>query len=299
MAAGDTATLLSPRGFFASLVLAFRIATGGLRLLWRHPVLALPLAPILVLVLVAIVSLMFVRSLFLGLLVVFAVAYALMFSFAITGHMLRRIDEGAPPSLVAAVASSGTVRLIPRVFVLSAVWYGLVTVLVIVETAVRTVLGRISDDLADALLNAIFGTIADALRMAGFMLVAIMTFEDVTLRPAFARLRTVVAGSPISVLGGLVLTKFVGMLSVLAFMFVPESAGLFVLIPLGLLWILGMYLEQIFVTGLYLYVTRPESRLVAILLEDFVGKELPLPVPDRREEPAVNGQLGTVNMGGA
>jgi hypothetical protein len=264
-----------PRGFFASLRLALRIAAGGFRLLWRYPVLAVPLVPILVLVVSAEFSLFFIQSLVLALFVVFAVAYPLMFAFAITGRLLKQIEEGARPSLFAALGAPDTVRMIPRVLALSAVWYGLVTILVIIETAVHAIIGRISDNLADTVVNAIFGTIADALRMAGFMLVAIMTFEDIGLRPAVARLRAVVSSSPIAILGGLVLTKFVGTLSVLAVILIPESAGIFILIPLGIVWVLGMYIEQIFVTGLYLYATRPDSRLVSILLADFAGRELP------------------------
>jgi hypothetical protein len=264
--------------------LALRIARGGLRLLWRYPKLALPLLPIYVLALAALLSLLYIQSLPLALLVVFAVAYALMFSFAITSHMLHQIEEGGQPSLLKAVTSPATVRMIPRVFALSTLWYLLVTILVIVETAIRTLLGRISDDLADAVLGFIFGTVADALRMAGFMLVAIMTFEDVGLRPATGRLRAIASDSPVTILGGLALTKFVSLLSVLAVMFAPESLGLLIFIPLAALWILGMYLEQIFVTGLYLYSAAPESRLVAILLEDFVGKELPQLPPAAGEQ---------------
>jgi hypothetical protein len=274
-----------PRGFFASLRLALKIAGGGFRLLWRYPVLAAPLLPILVLVILTELSLFFIQSLLLALLVIIAVAYALMFAFAVTGHLLKQIEAGARPSLLAALGAPDTVRMAPRVLVLSAVWYALVAVLVIIETAVHAVIGRISDNLADTVVNALFGTVAHALRMAGFMLVAIMTFEDVGLRPAFARLRSVVAGSPITILGGLVLTKFVGALSVAAAIFLPESLGLFLLFPLGALWLVGMYVEQIFVTGLYLYSVRPESRIVSILLEDFVGNELPQVTPQLVQEP--------------
>ncbi len=42
-------------------------------------------------------------------------------------------------------------------------------------------------------------------------------------------------------------------------------------------WLLAIYLEQMFVTGLYLYSAAPESPLVDILLGDFVGSELPQP----------------------
>ena len=274
-----------PRGFFASLRLALRIARGGLRLLWRFPKLALPLVPIFVLVMAALFSLLFIQSLFLALLVIFVVAYALMFSFAITSHMLRQIEDGARPSIFQALTSPATARMIPRVLALSAFWYLLVTLLVIVETALRTFLGRISEKLADAVAGFIFGTIADALRMAGFMLVAIMTFEEIGLRPATGRLRTIASGNPVTILGGLALTKLVAGISILVAMFIPESVGLLIFVPLGLLWILGMYVEQLFVTGLYLYTTMPDSRLVEILLDDFVGNELPKRLPGWSEQP--------------
>ncbi|MDX1664908.1 MAG: hypothetical protein R3272_14045, partial [Candidatus Promineifilaceae bacterium] len=122
-------------------------------------------------------------------------------------------------------------------------------------------------------------------RMAGFMLVAIMSFEEIALRPAVGRLRSVAAGSAVAVLGGLALTKLVTLASIIAVMFVPESVGFLIFLPLGLLWILGLYVEQIFVTGLYLYTAMPDSRLVAILLEDFVGDELPGRSPGWTEQP--------------
>jgi hypothetical protein len=42
-------------------------------------------------------------------------------------------------------------------------------------------------------------------------------------------------------------------------------------------WILSMFLEQLFVTGLYLYGHEPDSPVVEILLRDVVGRELPEP----------------------
>ena len=286
MTTSYTASAGRPRGVVGALKLALRIALGGGRLLWRYPKLVLPLVPIFVLVLGTMLSLLFIQSFVLQLLVVFAVAYALMFSFAITSHMLNQIENGGRPSILAALSSSGTVRMIPRVFALSVIWYVLVFILVVVETALRGLLGRINERLADAAVAFIFGAVADALRMAGFMLVAIMTFEDIGLRPATGRLRQVVSGNPITILGGLALTKAVALLSVLAVMVLPESLGRFLLIPLAVLWILGMYLEQIFVTGLYLYATRPDSRIVEILLQDFLSRELPQLPRALAEQPA-------------
>lgn len=52
-----------------------------------------------------------------------------------------------------------------------------------------------------------------------------------------------------------------------------------------------MYLEQLFVTGLYLYSSLPQSRVVAILLQKHLGRELPVvPVP---ETPGVQTSLST------
>lgn len=274
------------KGFFGSIGLAFKIATGSLKLFWRFPKLILPLLPIFVLALLTLFSLVLVSNLVMGFLIVFALAFALMFSFAITGQMLAQIERDEQPSIINALTASATVRMIPRVFAVSAIWYVLVLILVAIETAVRAVAGRISDNIADGILNFIFGAIADALRMAGFMLVAIMTFENIGLRPALSRLRAVTTDNPITILGGLALTKFVGFISFLAIMFLPESLGLFTTIILALLWMLGMYLEQLFVTGLYLYTTAPDSRLVEILLKDFVGAELP-ELPRLSEQPLV------------
>ena len=278
------------RGFFASLGLAFRIARGGLRLLKFYPKVVLPLIPVFFMVMLTWFGLYFIQSLILSLFVIFCLAYALMFSFAITGQMMKQIHEGRDPSILAAFAAPGMVRMIPRVLLLSTIWYALVIVLVIIETAVRTILSRISDDLADVVIGVIFGTLADVLRMAGFMMVAIMVFEDVGLSPAFSRMRVTLKDNPITALGGLVLTKMASFLIFGAIMVVGEFIGgagfgflteTFMFLLLGLGWILAIYLEQIFVTGLYLYCVAPESSLVDIILRDQVGRELPeLPTPE-------------------
>ena len=275
-----------PQGFTAALGLAPRIAAGGLRLLWRYPVLVLPLVPVFIIVIVTMFALLLLSSTSLALLVIFAMAYAIMFSFAITSHMLRQIEEGQRPSLLRALAAPRTLRMMPRVLGLSAVWYVLVAILVTVETALRSALGRISEDLADSVINAIFRSLADALRMAGFMLIAIMTFEDVGLGTAMERLREVARHHAVTFLGGLFLIKMVALVSGFVLVVIPNSMGLIMFIALGALWILAMYLEQIFVTSLYLYATREESLLVKIILRDFFGGELPaLPTPV--EGPAV------------
>lgn len=278
------------RGFFASLGLASRIALGGLRLLKFYPKVVLPLIPVFFMVMLTWFGLFFIQSLILSLFVIFCVAYALMFSFAITGQMLKQIHEGRDPSILETFAAPGMVRMIPRVLLLSTIWYALVIVLVIVETAVRTILGRISDDLADLVIGAIFGTLADVLRMAGFMLVAIMVFEDIGLSPAFSRMRVTLKDNPIVALGGLVLTKMASFLIFGTIMVVGEFIGgagigflteTFMFLLLGLGWILAIYLEQIFVTGLYLYSVAPRSPLVDIILRDQIGRELPeLPAPE-------------------
>jgi hypothetical protein len=286
-----------PKGFFASLGLAFRIAVGSLRLLKMYPVLVLPLLPVFFMVMLALFGLMFISNTILALSVVFVVAYALMFSFAITSHMLKQIHDGGKPSILAAISASSTLRMIPRVLLLSAIWYVLVSLLVAIETAVRTLLDRISDKLADALIEAVLGTLADALRMAGFMMVAIMTFEDTGVSPALGRMRSIVKDNPIVAVGGLTLTKMSALVIFAVVFFLSEIIGdagsgfipfAVVSIALASGWMLAMFLEQIFVTGLYLYTTAPSSSLVGIILQDQIGRELPeLPPPDWSEQPAL------------
>ena len=65
-----------------------------------------------------------------------------------------------------------------------------------------------------------------------------------------------------------------------------ELAGMATVVMLPVMaigWLLAIYLEQMFVTGLYLYSYAPESPLVDILLGDFVGRELPQPELPRPE----------------
>jgi hypothetical protein len=291
MAYGTRAESRERRGFFASLGLAWRIITGTLHLLKRHPKLLLPLMPVFVmafLISYGIYNTVFfsgaVFMLLLG--AVFATAYALMFSFAISSRMLKQIHTGQAVSLTDAVSAPETVRMIPRVLALSIVWYGLVLVLVIIEMIISAVLDRISRGLGQRVVRTIFGVVADALRMAAFMMVVIMVFEDVGLRVSFGRLREIVRDNAIAALGGLALTSMatalIGLILYGISQFLGETAmagtATLVMLPaMAIGWLLAIYLEQMFVAGLYLYSTSPESPLVDILLGDFVGRELPQP----------------------
>jgi hypothetical protein len=288
---GAKAEARERRGFFASLGLAWRIFTGTLHLLKRHPKLLLPLLPVFVmafLISYSIYNMAFISSTVLVLLIgaIFVTAYALMFSFAISSRMLKQIHKSQVVSVTDAISAPETVRMIPRVLALSIVWYGLVLVLVIIEMIISAILDRISRGLGQRVVRVIFGAAADALRMAAFMMVAIMVFEDVGLRPAFGRLREIVRDHAIAALGGLALTgiatALIGLVvyGISKFLGGTELAGMATVVMLPVLaigWLLAIYLEQMFVTGLYLYSTSPESPLVDILLGDFVGSDLPQP----------------------
>jgi hypothetical protein len=276
-------------GFIRSMRLAGKIVVGSLRLLARYPILVLPLVPVFIMVLLITVAIPYIETLggfMVILMAIFGVAAGLMISFGGTGQMLKQLHDGRNPSLGDAVLSPDMARMVPRVLGLSALWYGAVLVLVTIETIIRALLDRISEDLGDAVVRAIFGTIADALRMMGFMMVAIMTFEDVGLGPAFERLKAVVKDQAIVAAGGLVLTNLAtGFIAVILYTvsqlldgFAPGTASFLLLVPvLALGWLLAMYLEQLFVTGLYLYSTVPDSPIVTILLQDVIGHELPEP----------------------
>jgi hypothetical protein len=217
---------------------------------------------------------------------IFAVAAGLMISFGITSQMLKQLHNGGPLSLRDATLSRETFRMIPRVLGLSLIWYSGVLVLVIIEMIIRAILDSISESLGDAVVNAIFGTIADALRMAAFMVVAIMTFEDAGLRMAFRRLREIVKDQSLASIGGLLLTSWASALIGLILFaahglldsFAPGNLSFLLLVPaLAIGWLLSIYLEQLFVAGLYLYSAVPDSPVVKILLQDIIGHELPEP----------------------
>lgn len=297
MASKDSKIGQRPKGFFASLGLAVRIARGGLSLLVKYPIVVVPLLLVYILVLSAAFSLFFISSSILAYSVIFVVAYSLMFSFAISSQLLLQIHHGRKPSLILAFGAPGTRRMIPNVLKLSVVWYILVAILVAIETVIRGLLDRISDDLADVVIESVMGTFAAALRMAGFMMVAIMTFEEISFSASFARLREIVRESPISAVGGLVLTKMVGFLIFAAFFILSGTIGTsdqsllafgLTMLAMALAWVLAMFLEQIFVTGLYLYHTFPDSPLVELILAGQLGRELPEPTyPELSEQPAI------------
>jgi len=282
------------RGFMASARLALDIFTGSLRLLWRYPILIVPLLPVFVMVVGFDVAFMVIVgmdiSLFWAWVLLFMVAYYLMFSFVLTSNMLHEIHLGQKPSLWKSLKAPSTLRLAPSVLALTAIWFTLVLVLVAIETAVKAVVSR-GGDRAVGYVDQLFNTFASALRMMGFMLIPIMVFEEVGLRSAYGRLKTTLKTSPISALSGLALTK---MASVIIFLLTAgvlsavdsldkTTAGLVLLLgfPIaGVGWMFAMYLEQLFATGLYLYSAAPQSAVVQILLEKHIGRELPaIPVP--------------------
>jgi hypothetical protein len=134
-------------------------------------------------------------------------------------------------------------------------------------------------------VRAVFGTIGDALRMAGFMMVTIMTFEDIGLRPAFSRLRAILKNRSIAALSGLALIKLVtgliflviyGMIEFLNQIEIGLVGVAIIFTAMIFTWLLSMYLEQLFVAGLYLYAEAPRGRVVRIMLDDVIGNELPL-----------------------
>jgi hypothetical protein len=115
-------------GITGSLGLAFKIIAGSLRLLLRYPKIILPLLPVFGMVLLVDVAIHYLdrgASIWLILLAIFAVAYMLLFSFAISSRLLKQIDQAQEPSLTSAITSPEMIRMIPRLFVLSIFWYGL------------------------------------------------------------------------------------------------------------------------------------------------------------------------------
>lgn len=272
-----------------SLGLAFWIVIGSLRLVSQHPILVAPMVPVFLLAFVIVVYLSDADTA-LGftvlLLAISAAALGLMISFGITSQMLKQLHHGRTPSLRDAIFSRDMLRMLPRILGLSVIWYGVVMVLVIIEMIIEAILSRISERLADAVVDVLFGGIADALRMAAFMMVAIMTFEDVGLGRAFDRLRQVVEDQAVASLGGLILTglasALVGLILYAASWLLgglaPGRLSFLLMVPmLAAGWLLSIYLEQLFVTGLYLYSTVPDSPVVRILLQDLLGRELPAP----------------------
>ena len=143
------------------------------------------------------------------------------------------------------------------------------------------------------IVNFIFGGIAYALRMMGFMLIPIMLSEEVGLSQGFSRMKSILKESPIQAFTGLALTRIVFVAT--ALLLVPliylqihlglEISGtVMIFILYGMAWCLGMYLEQIFVTGLYLYATQPQSEVVSLLLEKQIGLTLPeIQIPEGLE----------------
>lgn len=282
-----------------SLGLAFDIVKGSFRLIRSYPVLIVPLLPVFLMVLgVEFSILFFAVDLIPALIMIFVVAFELMLSFALTSTMIKQIHEGEKPSLGTAITAKSTLGLLPRVFLLSIVWFAIVLILVGIEMAINSLLSRSRDGGAKAggFVRSVFGTVGDALRMMGFMMVPIMLFEETGLSVSYKRLRGILTDSPITALGGLALTKVATTLVFLAiagFNQVAESLGflgfLAVLAISGIGWTLSLYLEQIFVTGLYLYSALPESPVVEMLLAKHIGNELPrIPAPGVANQPTAS-----------
>jgi hypothetical protein len=283
------------RGFRESIGLAAGIARGSLRLLKLHPVLIMPLMPIFLGILALEFSLLSVESaldILVAWLLVGLLAFGLLFAFAVTSTMLRQIHEGKKPSLGDATTSSQLWSMVPRLLLLAGGWYTLVLIIVSIELLISVLLDKIDEDgkLAARVNRAIFGTVGDALRLMAFMMIPIMVFENVGLRAAFRRLKATLQDSPISALAGLALTKLVtGIIALLVWGTLTliqsaEAQALTVVIGLPAVaagWFLSIYLEQLFVTGLYLYTALPSSPLVPLLLERQLGRELPwTPAPE-------------------
>lgn len=278
---------------FSSLGLAFNIIKGSLRLLGKYPKLIVPLLPVFLMVVLLEIGFLFISNTVILFIMIFVVAFELMFSFVITSDMIHQIHEGENPSLGQAIASQRTLQLIPKVFSLSLIWYTLIVLLVAIELAINTLLD--SDGDGNGFVSSIFGTVADALRMMGFMLIPIMIFDKSGLRDAFRRLKDVLTDSPVTALGGLALTKAATILIFLAMQGISmlgidlgPTGFLLMLVIAGAGWVFAIYLEQIFVTGLFLYTAFPESIVVGILLEQHIGRELPeIPDTDLQTQPAL------------
>lgn len=264
---------------------AIEIMKGSLRLLKQHPILMAPMGPIFIWIIGLEISFLWLDG-FLAYACVALLAVGLIFAFAINSVMLRQIHEGKKPSLGDALLSKRLWNVAPSLFLLAVVWYGLVLILVSIETLISALLGKLDEKgkLADRINRAIFGTIGDALRLLAIMMVPIIVFEEISLPAAFRRLRGVLAESPIKALSGLALTKMASgaiaivLYLVFRFLAMAEASAVMILIGLPLMaagWFLAIYLEQLFVTGLYLYSAHPSSPLVTILLERQLGRELP------------------------
>lgn len=75
---------------------------------------------------------------------------------------------------------------------------------------------------------------------------------------------------------GLFILVIYGMVELLDQIEIGLVGGVIIFTVMLFGWLLSMYLEQLFVAGLYLYAAAPRSRVVAIMLDDVIGDELPL-----------------------
>jgi hypothetical protein len=262
---------------------------GSLRLLRQYPVLIVPLLPVFPMVLGVEIGIWYLQNMLIVLALIYGVVYALLFSFTITSNMLLQIHEGGHPSLVQAVSSPITLRLMPRVFLLGSIWFTLVWIVVLIDMVITALLSRVlGDEIAERITDSIFGVVALAIRMAAFMLIPIMVFEEVGLTQGLRLMKSTLQDQAIAAVSGLVLTKVVTAVIALIVATVPQivepsqAATIAAVAMLGTGWMLAMYLEQMYVAGLYLYTVLPESAVVSILLGSQAGSKLPrVPVTER------------------
>ena len=89
----------------SSPILAVDIVTGSLKLLWLYPILITPLFPVFIMIIGVEFGIFVVNNLFLQLILIFIVAFGLMFSFTISSHMLKQINLGQKPTISEAIVS--------------------------------------------------------------------------------------------------------------------------------------------------------------------------------------------------
>ena len=274
----------------SSIKSGYDIFIGCFHLLVKYPILIVPLIPVYLIVSGVCFWLDSGPDFFVGMFLIFVAAFSLMFSFVITSNMLMQIHNGQEPSLGEAISSPKTIGMFPKVIVLTIIWFSLVLILIFVEMLINSLLRRVfgRGNYGSRIVNFITGGIADALRMMGFMLIPIMLFEDVGLSKGFSRMKSVLKESPIKALTGLALTGLVFSATTLvavAIYYIYDVAilsNVMILILYGMGWCLGMYLEQLFVAGLYLYSTQTQSEVVSVLLEKHIGLTLPeIQIPER------------------
>lgn len=234
----------------------------------------------------------------LGWLYFFLVGFTVLYSFMISSNLLLQIQEGEEPSLFETIRSPKTLSMLPIVIFLSATWFMIFLIIVFIEMFLDILLLILTyspffnthlDEPASKMTNFFFGRNARVIRMLGFMLIPIILNEEVGLSKGYARLKFVLRSSnPITLFTGLKLTKTAIMFIVIPLLIqfwemisIELSTFNYVMMWIVIVfgWTLAMYLEQLFVMGLYLYTIQPDSRVVDILLGEHLGRELPIVPP--------------------